>query len=210
MSRCCDIPFCIALMLALAATAAAQGFKWECDPTERHSRFYRADLGVVCWEGKTFSKDNGGIPQYMLDYFEKNRREVQQKVDEMNRHFAELKAARQPGQPGNSGTVRPVTPPPNATPATNTTATVARAEAVPIVPVSPEVFASIDVGMSRSAVLDKLGKPAGSITIPGDDGFVETWTYQLTDGSSAKLHIEKGVVTSRDTSRDPKTAEHER
>src|ERR1700733_14974933 len=110
MSRCCDIPFCIALMLAFAATAAAQGFKWECDPTERHSRFYREDLGVVCWEGKTFSKDNGGIPQYMLDYFEKNRREVQQKADEMNRHFAELKAARQSGQPGNSAAPRPITP----------------------------------------------------------------------------------------------------
>jgi hypothetical protein len=211
MSRCCDIPFCIALMLAFAATAAAQGFKWECDPTERHSRFYRADLGIVCWEGKTFSKDNGGIPQYMLDYFEKNRREVQQKVDEMNKHFAELKAA----HAGNSGTLRPVTPPANATgPAkatasANTTGIVARAEAVPIVPVSPEVFASIDVGMPRSAVLDKLGKPPGSITIPGDDGFVEIWTYQLADGSTAKLNIEKGVVTSRDPSREPKTAEHE-
>src|SRR5580658_495910 len=137
MSRCSYIPLCIALTLAFAANAAAQGFKWECDPTERHSRFYRADLGVVCWEGKTFSKDNGGIPQYMLDYFEQNRRQVQQKVDEMNRHIAELKAAR----PGTSGTPRPVTPP-----ATKVTATVARAEAAPIVPVNPEVFAAIDVG----------------------------------------------------------------
>jgi hypothetical protein len=210
MSRC-DIPFCIALMLAFGATAAAQesGFKWVCDPTERHSRFYRADLGVVCWEGKTFSKDNGGIPQYMLDYFEQNKRQVQQKVDEMSRHFAELKAA----HAGSSGTVRPVTPA-NATAPAKAMATVARAEAVPIVPVSPEVFASIEVGMPRSAVLDKLGKAPGSITIPGDDGFVEVWTYQLTDGSSAKLKIEKGVVTSRDTSgdtsREPKTAEHER
>jgi len=199
MPRRCDIIFCIALMLAFAANAAAQGFKWECDPSERHSRFYRADLGVVCWEGKTFSKDNGGIPQYMLDYFEQNRRQVKQKVDKMNRHIAELKAARA----ANSGTVRPVTP---LTPAANATPTVARAEAAPTVPVSPEALASIDVGTSRSAVLDKLGKAPGSITIPGDDGFVEIWTYQLTDGSTVKLNIEKGVVTSR----EPKTAEHQR
>jgi hypothetical protein len=205
MSRCCDITFCIALMLAFAAKSAAQesGFKWECDPSERHNRFYRADLGVVCWEGKTFSKDNGGIPQYMLDYFEQNRRKVQQKVDEMNRHIAELKAARLPGQPGNSATPRPITP---ITPATNARVTVAPAEATPIVPISPEAFASMDVGTARSAVLDKLGKPPGAITIPGDDGFVEIWTYQLTDGSTAKLNIEKGVVTSR----EPKTAEHDR
>jgi hypothetical protein len=189
MSRCCDKPFCIALMLAFAASAAAQsGFKWVCDPSERHSRFYRADLGVVCWEGKTYSKENGGIPHYMLDYFEQNRRQVQQKVDEMNRHMEELKAARQ----SNSATPRP------ATPAPKTTATVARAEPVPIVPVQPEVFASIEVGMARSQLLDKLGKAPGSLTIPGDDGFVEIWTYQLTDGSTAKLHIEKGVVTSRE------------
>jgi hypothetical protein len=199
MSRCSYIPLCIALTLAFATNAAAQGFKWECDPTERHSRFYRADLGVVCWEGKTFSADNGGIPQYMLDYFEQNRRKVQQKVDEMNRHFAELKAAR----PSNSGT--PALPAPRpAAPAVNAAGTVARAEAIPIVPVSPQVFASIDVGMHRSAVLDALGKPPGSITIPGDDGFVEIWTYQLTDGSAAKLTIEKGVVTSR----EPKPTEH--
>ena len=67
------------------------------------------------------------------------------------------------------------------------------------------MFASLDVGMARSAVLEKLGKPPGSSTIPGDDGFVEIWTYQLNDGTPAKLHIEKGAVTSR----EPK-AEHER
>jgi hypothetical protein len=197
MPRCRDITFGIAVILAFAANAAAQEswFKWECDPTERHHRFYRADLGVVCWDGRTYSKDNGGIPQYMLDYFEQNRLKVQQKVDEMNRHIAELKAARA----GDSGTPRPVTPAANARP------TVAPAEAPSIVPVSREVFASIDAGMPRPEVLKKLGKPAGSITIPGDDGFLEIWTYQLTDGSTAKLRIEKGVVTSR----EPKPAEHE-
>ncbi len=198
MSRRCDIPLCIALMLAFAARALPQtaGFKWECDPSDRHSRFYRADLGVVCWYGKTYSQDDGGIPQYMLDYFEENRRKVQQKVAEMNRHIAELKASR----PANPAPPRPVTPPAKAV-------TVAPAEAAPSAPpVNLEAFASINVGAPRSAVLDKLGKPAGSITIPGDEGFVEIWTYQLADGSSAKLKIEKGVVTSR----EPKTAEHER
>jgi len=209
MSRCCDIPFfiaqrlCILLMLAFAAPAAAQevGFHWVCDPTERHTRFYRADLGVVCWDGRTYSHDNGGIPQHMLDYFEQNSRKVKQKVDEMNRHIAEIKAA----APANNGTPRPG---PSAEPPANprVRATVAPAETTPVVPVAPEVFASIGAGMPRTAVLDKLGKPPGSITIPGDEGFIEIWTYQLTDGSAAKLKIEKGVVLSR----EPKTAEHER
>jgi len=198
MSRCCDVPFCIALMLVLVVSATSQepGIRWECDPKDVHSRFYRADLGVVCWEGRTYSKDNGGIPQSMLDYFEQNRRDVQQKVDEMNKHIAELKASRQ----GNSGTPR------TTTPAAGATGTVARADAATLLPVSPEAFAAIDVGMPRSAVLDRLGKPAGSITIPGDDGMVEIWTWQLTDGTTAKVHLEKGVVTSR----QPKAADHGR
>jgi hypothetical protein len=203
MSRRGNITFCIALLLALATSAAAQGVRWECDPTERHSRFYRADLGVVCWEGKTFSEENGGIPQYMLDYFEQNRRKVQQKVDEMNRHITELKAARKPTSGTPAAGAHPAPWP--VTPAANATATVARAEATPIVAVSPQVFASIDVGTYRSAVLETMGKPPGSITIPGDDGFVEIWTYQLTDGRAAKLTIVKGVVTSR----EPKMLESE-
>ena len=198
MSRCYDIPFCIVLMLAFAVKTTAQEswIKWECDSTDRHHRFYRADLGVVCWDGKTFSKDNGGIPQYMLDYFEENRRKVQQKVAEMNKNIAELKAARA----ANPQAQRPLTPP------AKSAATVAPAESAPIVPVKSDLFAAIDIGMARSAVLDKLGKPAGSITIPGEDGFVEIWTYQLTDGSTAKVRIEKDVVTSR----EPKKEEHER
>jgi hypothetical protein len=209
VSRRRAIPFCSTLALvfapllvfAMPATAQESGFRWTCDPSERHSRFYRADLGVVCWEGKTYSKDHGGIPQYMLDYFEENSRKVKQKVDEMNRHIAELKAAHPNNGAHNgaspSATPRPLLPPPNA----SKTPTVTATEPVPIVPVSPEVFASIDVGSPRSAVLDKLGKPSGSLTIPGDEGFVEIWTYQLTDGSAAKIKLEKGVVTSREHER---------
>ncbi|MGA2602521.1 MAG: hypothetical protein ABSH09_36625 [Bryobacteraceae bacterium] len=201
MSCSRGVPFCIALSLAFSVNAAAQAtvFKWVCDPKDKIHRFYRSDLGVVCWDGSTYSKDDaGGIPQYMLDYFKENRQKLQKKMDEMNQHNTGLTAAR----PANSAAPRrPVTPLGSAS------GTVVRAAAAPpTVPVSPEMFASIDVGMARSDVLDKLGKPPGSITIPGDDGFVETWTYQLTDGSTAKLHIEKGVVTSR----DPKKAEHER
>jgi hypothetical protein len=190
---CRDVPIRIAMMLAFAVSAAAQqsGLKWTCDPTERHHRFYHSDLVVVCWDGQTYTKDDGGIPQYMLDHFEQNRRNVRQKVDEMNRHIAELKAARA----ANPAPSRPLTSSANPTP------TVAPAEPSATLPLNPEVFASIDVGTTRSAVLEKLGKPSGLITLPGDDGFVEIWAYKLTNGNTSKLHIEKGIVTSRDPMR---------
>jgi hypothetical protein len=114
----------------------------------------------------------------MLDYFEG--------------HPAELESA----SLGN-----PESPYPGR-PAAYTLSTVAPAEIAAAVPVSPEVFASIGVGMARSAALDKLGKPAGSITIPDDNGFVEIWTYKMTDGRTAKLNLENGIVKTL----EPKTA----
>jgi len=158
-------------------------FNGRCEPSVRNRRFYRA-AGVVCWEGRIYSTDNGGIPPYMLDYFAQDRRNVQPGDDAMNSN-ADIR-------PGDLHSSLP------ATPALYGRATVAPGDTVPTVPVSPEVFASLDVGMARSAVLEKLGKPACSITIPGDDGFVEIWTYQLTNGSTAKLNMEKGIISTLD------------
>lgn len=163
------------------AAHPTSGYKWRCEHSARNHR-YRAAHGVVCWDGRIYGVDDGGIPQYMLDYFAQDQRNFQQN----DGRTAELEAAR-PGYLESPSPVRPVA---------YARATVAPAEAVPTVPVSPEVFASIDVGMARSMVLDKLGKPAGSITIPGDDGFIEIWTYQLTNGSTAKLNMEKGIVST--------------
>jgi len=149
--------------------------KGTCERADRNHRYYRAAGGVVCWDGQIYSTADSGIPQYMVDYFQQDQRSVQP---------AEWEAPL-PGRP-----------------AVYARASVARSEAVPTVPISPEVFSSIGVGMARSAVLDKLGKPAGSITIPGDDGFVEIWTYQLTNGGTAKLNMEKGIVSKLDPKKD--------
>jgi hypothetical protein len=125
----------------------------------------------------------------MLDYFEQNPGNGPSVGEGRN------------GELVNASLSNPESPYPGR-PAAYALAPVAPAGAPVAVPVSPEVFASIGVGTARSAALDKLGKPAGSITIPNDDGFVEIWTYNMTDGRTAKLNLENGIVKTL----EPKTA----
>jgi len=176
------------LTLVLSAPVVAQGFKikWVCDA--KVQRMYREDLGVVCWDGKTYRKDDpGGIPQYMIDYFDAMKRDLDRKVADMYAH-------RSTTAPSRTGRVRAQSLSPNSN------VPVARAAPEPArKPVSPEAFATIAAGNTREEVLRKLGEPAGSITIPADDGFVEIWTYTMTDGRSAKVRIEAGVVKSLGT-----------
>jgi len=181
---------CSILVAAFIAGTLAQGFQihWTCDPKEK--RLYRRDLGVVCWDGRTYSKDDpGGIPQNMIDYFDQMRRDLSQKVGEMNQHVAELKAK------------HPVVAGPPMVASPRATVPVPAAPEVRHKPVSPEAFASIEKGMKRTEVMDKLGDPIGSISIPNDDGFVEIWTYSLTDGGTAKVRIEAGAVVSHQVER---------
>lgn len=170
------------LLAAFSASALAAGFQinWVCDPKEK--RLYRRDLGVVCWDGQTYRKDDpGGIPQYMTDYFDQMRRDLQQKTGDMNRHVGDVKSQRT--------AATPVLP-------ERSSVAIPKAPQVRHKPVSPEDFASISTGMKRAEVIARLSEPAGSISIPNDDHFVEIWTYTLTDGSMAKVRIEDGAVAS--------------
>jgi hypothetical protein len=56
--------------------------------------------------------------------------------------------------------------------------------------------AEVQVGMDRAAVEGILGKPHGSMSIPGDDGLVEVLNYTLDDNGTAKVRLEKGKVVS--------------
>jgi len=173
------------LSLILSPDICAQGFKikWVCDP--KVERLYRRDLGVVCWDGKTYRKDDpGGIPQYMVDYFDAMRRDLDRKVAEMHSHRTEPAPARMEGAGRQSSSTPSSVPLARATPEPTRK------------PVSPEAFATIAAGTTREEVLRKLGEPVGTITIPDDEGFIEIWTYTIADGRSGKVRIEAGAVKS--------------
>jgi hypothetical protein len=72
--------------------------------------------------------------------------------------------------------------------------TPARPELAPQ-PVSPEKFAEVRVGMKRASVIESLGVPQSSISIPDETGVVETMNYLLTNGRGVRIRIQSGRVS---------------
>jgi hypothetical protein len=62
-------------------------------------------------------------------------------------------------------------------------------------PVPVEKFAAVVVGMERSRVIESLGVPQSSISIPEESGVVETLNYLLTTGRGVKILIQSGRVS---------------
>lgn len=151
-------------------------FVWVCDPKEKQSRMYRRDLGVVCWYGETYRKtDPGGIPPYMIDYFDQMRSHIRSKT-----------------RPGDAT-------PDNAGPAI-TTVPVPVLRQAPLAPspkpLDPALLAPIEPGMPAATLREKLGKPTGGATITGSDGVQGTLIYALTDGRTVEFRIENGLLAS--------------
>jgi len=63
-------------------------------------------------------------------------------------------------------------------------------------PISRVKAEEIRVGMDRDAVEALLGKPHSAISIPDEDGLVESFTYLLDDQATARVRIEQGKVVS--------------
>jgi hypothetical protein len=210
---------CYFLILATAATAVAQ-FHWTCDPKD--GKFMRGmnNEKYYCWDGKIFSTAPGynPPPQYVLDYWENVKRQMEQTRLDIARkgqemadkvHQAQLDTARMnqerlqkdqafndelnrkvAAQRGGQSLSKPVS--------RGSTALVPLTpESAPIAPPVTRAKASeVHVGMDRAAVEEILGKPHGSMSIPEEDGLVEVWTYTLDDNGTAKVRLEKGKVVS--------------
>lgn len=164
--------------VVLGASLAAQ-VKWVCDPKEQ--RLYRRDLGVVCWDGITYRRtDPGGIPQYMIDYFDKMRRDVRRAVGEMRQKTAVSSTTEVANPaitiPATRALQAPAPPPPP--------------------PLDATLLESVQAGMRGPGLREKLGRPGSALTLTSSDGVLETWTYALTDGRTAQLQLKDGVLTS--------------
>ena len=63
-------------------------------------------------------------------------------------------------------------------------------------PVSRAKVNEIQTGMTKAAVLEKLGAPRAMMSIPDDGVLVEVLTYVVEGNVSAKVRIENGKVAS--------------
>jgi len=70
--------------------------------------------------------------------------------------------------------------------------------AVIAAPPAPTVedLATIELGVTRQDLLARLGRPAGSTMIPGDEGLQETYTYQVKGQLLGKVRLLNGTVVA--------------
>lgn len=115
-------------------------------------------------------------------------------MDDLERRIA---ASRSSG----GAPVRPGDPPVKAAPQTVVVAAADPATPAPVfVPCSREKVAQVQKGMDRAGVEGILGAPQSAVSIPEDDAFVETLSYTLVGGSTARIRIENGKVARVDVS----------
>lgn len=69
-------------------------------------------------------------------------------------------------------------------------------KALPPPHVACAALEKIQKGSGRKEVLDTVGSPAGSITIPSESEFLETFQYYCQDGRRASVKLANALVTS--------------
>jgi len=123
--------------------------------------------------------------------------------ERMREHEASLADLRRRMDERKSGRLYPATTSasmPRANPKTITvTAPEPAGEAPKLIPVSKAKTGEIQEGMDRAAVESILGPPHSAMSVPEEDGIVETLSYRLEGGGTFRVRIEKGKVASMKT-----------
>jgi len=57
-----------------------------------------------------------------------------------------------------------------------------------------EALASITIGMNQAEVRRRLGDPLSKMSIPDEQGFIETYRYQVTKGRPGVVKFTNGIV----------------
>ena len=65
-----------------------------------------------------------------------------------------------------------------------------------LAPISRAQASGVQTGMNRAAVEELLGKQHSAISIPEDEGLVETLSYALDDGATVRVKMVQGKVVS--------------
>jgi hypothetical protein len=187
--------------MLLAASAFAQWeprpitiptikFKYVCEKTGRYWVSYGKNPKDkhYCWDGRHYSKADGGVPAFILDYWAQKERESAQRRKEMEERSAELRARVAEGQ-ARALAMR-------ANRASSSTTTVEVSTKPKAEPVESGLLDGVSVGMERVAVVEKLGEPHGQMGNLGSDGDEESLTYLVAGGGQANVRLKQGKVVN--------------
>jgi hypothetical protein len=71
----------------------------------------------------------------------------------------------------------------------------------PVPEITTEALASINVGMNQAEVRRRLGAPISKMSIPGDEGLIETHRYNVAPNGTGVVKFANGIVTGVVSSR---------
>ncbi|QOY91257.1 hypothetical protein [Paludibaculum fermentans] len=164
-----------------------------------------------CWDGTHYSRAEGGVPAFVLDYWaqkEQERGQIRREIDERGGELRAQVAANQArldadrramGLPTheeirrNPELARSVRMRPGPTGASPGVESSSRPKAQPV---ELALFDGLTAGIDRGEVVKRLGEPHGQIGNLGSDGDEESLTYLLAGGGQARLRLKGGKVVT--------------
>jgi hypothetical protein len=186
MFRVCTGAFVCLLLGYPASTLQAQfapikiRVKYICPKEGRSWRSSNGGEKHYCWDGKHYSKSTGGVPAFILDYWEEKERESARFSEEMAQRRSEIPragSARSGHAIGRSSDVP-----------------IERSDRPVQAPLSRERFQGLEPGMTRAAVIERLGEPHGLIANLGTSGDEESLTYVVEGGDLASVRLKEGKL----------------
>lgn len=206
--------FVVALLVAPSFAQVGIKIRWTCPKEGRFSVKHCEGCNThYCMDGEHFHADEGPVPSWVFNYFaelqrrsEEIRKEIAQKGAELGaahaanverskqlnaKYAAEHEAFMRRVQSGQHATARRM-----LTPGYRGNGVV---EAAPETVVPPRLLSkaeleSVKVGDNRAEVLVRLGTPSSAISIPGDEGTLETLSYRAAPDRTARINLRHGRV----------------
>lgn len=188
--------------------------RWTCPKDGRFSVKHCEGCNPhYCMDGQHFHADEGPVPAWVLNHFAELKRrsqEIRAGIDARSaelranhaanverskqrnaRYAAEHEAFLRRVQSGQNGTGPRLLSP---APASSGVVEAAPGPVAPLKAISRSELEQIRVGDTRGDIVGLLGTPASAITIPGDDGTVETLSYRVSSDRTARINLRHGRV----------------
>ena len=171
--------------LAFPAVGQIGKIKWTCPEKGRFRVAHCANCPYhYCYDGQHFFEEDGPVPGWVKSYFDNMLAKMEQDRAEIQRHVQE---GQMHSPQGRSNVLRPAA---QTFPVERAASPSAAPKPAPV-----ERFQAIKIGMERSQVIENLGTPQSSLSIPDENGVTETLNFVLTDNRWVKVIIQNGKVT---------------
>jgi hypothetical protein len=153
-----------------------------------------------CFDGKHYSRSTGGVPAFVLEYWDDKERESKEFAERMQKSREETREAREANKAAADRYRRAhglrTAGEQERGAALPGSATLERSTKPPAEPVRPDLLKGIAPGAERASVIESLGHPHGAMSNLGAEGDEESLTYLVEGGGRVNIRLKQGKVLS--------------